>query len=272
MFSIGEFSRVSGIPVRTLRFYHEQRVLVPAAVDAQTNYRSYDQHNFDVARVIVALRRLEFSLDDIREILADCDDDRDVLVHLEQQRESLTKRLEHYSNIVRQIDDLIHQQRHAREEEQMNAAAYEIVERDLEPMLVAGIRMCGRYSECGKGFATLGRRLGRHIAGKPFCLIYDGEYREEDANFEPCMPIRKRVAADGVSVHELPGGRCVSLMYRGPYDEMGRSYARALEYAKQEGYEVQLPTREVYHKGPGMIFRGNPKKYVTEIQLPVTKS
>ena len=27
--------------------------------------------------------------------------------------------------------------------------------------------------------------------------------------------------------------------------------------------------REVYLKGPGMIFKGNPKNYLTEIQLPV---
>jgi len=26
---------------------------------------------------------------------------------------------------------------------------------------------------------------------------------------------------------------------------------------------------EVYLKGPGMIFRGNPRKYLTEIQVPV---
>jgi hypothetical protein len=27
------------------------------------------------------------------------------------------------------------------------------------------------------------------------------------------------------------------------------------------------PPREVYVKGPGMIFKGNPKNYLTEIQL-----
>ena len=29
-----------------------------------------------------------------------------------------------------------------------------------------------------------------------------------------------------------------------------------------------LPTREVYVKGPGLIFKGNPKNYLMEIQLP----
>ena len=32
-----------------------------------------------------------------------------------------------------------------------------------------------------------------------------------------------------------------------------------------------LPTREVYHKGPGMFFRGNPQKYLTEIQFPLAE-
>lgn len=56
MFSIGEFSTVSGIPVRTLRFYHEVGLLVPASVDSQTNYRRYDERNLEMAKVIVALR------------------------------------------------------------------------------------------------------------------------------------------------------------------------------------------------------------------------
>lgn len=32
---------------------------------------------------------------------------------------------------------------------------------------------------------------------------------------------------------------------------------------------VTLPTREIYHQRPGMIFQGNPNKYPTEIQFPL---
>jgi effector-binding domain-containing protein len=111
--------------------------------------------------------------------------------------------------------------------------------------------------------------LSRYIAGKPLCLFYDGEYREGDANFEPCMPLKKAVEADGIVVRELPAARCVTLVHRGPYEELRNSYARLMKYVKQRGYKISLPTREVYLKGPGMIFRGNPKKYLTEIQLPI---
>jgi DNA-binding transcriptional MerR regulator/DNA gyrase inhibitor GyrI len=272
MLSIGEFSLASGIPVRTLRFYHDEGLLVPAAVDPQNNYRRYDERNLDLARVIVALRGLEFSLDDIREMLAGCTEDADVLVHLERQKQALAERMKHYQDIVRQIDQVIQSQREAREADAMTTSTFEIQERQLEPMLVAGVRMNGRYSEIGRGLGLLCKKLGRHAAGKPMCLYYDGEYREEDANFEPCVPLRKKVEADGISVRELPGGRAVTLVHRGPYEELSRSYARIFKYAQEHGYKVELPTREVYLKGPGMIFRGNPRKYLTEIQLLVTKA
>jgi effector-binding domain-containing protein len=252
-----------------LRFYHERRLLVPSAVDRETGYRSYDAANIERARVIVALRDMEFSLDDICEILAGCQEDTDVIGHLECQRESLARRLSHLGRVVEQIDAIVHAERDARETETMTKSNFEVEEKQVGPQLVAGIRMKGRYREIGSTFGRLGKCVGRYIAGKPLCLYYDGEYREEDADFEPCFPIKKRVEMDGVEVKELPSVRAVTLVHRGPYEELGRSYARAFKYAKERGYEVTTPTREVYLKGPGMIFRGNPKKYLTEIQLPI---
>jgi effector-binding domain-containing protein len=102
-------------------------------------------------------------------------------------------------------------------------------------------------------------------------LHYDHEYRENDADFEACMPIRQGASTAEINVRELPGGRYVTLLHHGPYEELGRSYAKILEYVKQKNYQIATPTREVYLKGPGMIFRGNPKKYLTEIQMLVEK-
>ncbi|MEX2120445.1 MAG: MerR family DNA-binding transcriptional regulator [Pirellulales bacterium] len=38
-FSIGEFSKITGLTVKTLRFYHEQGLLVPSCVGEETGYR-----------------------------------------------------------------------------------------------------------------------------------------------------------------------------------------------------------------------------------------
>ena len=54
----------------------------------------------------------------------------------------------------------------------MKDQTFEVEEKTVDSMLIAGVRMRGRYSECGKGFAQIGRRYGRHICGKAF-LLYE---------------------------------------------------------------------------------------------------
>src|SRR2546427_4570826 len=213
------------------------------------------------------LRAMEFSLEDIAVVLGECTDEADVLNYLERQREVLQQRIREDRDIVRSLSEIIAREREARQI--LEDSSFAVEERTLEEMLIAGLRMKGKYSDCGTGFARLGKAVGRYICGKPLCLYYDGEYREDDADFEPCFPIRKAVSVDGVLIHTLPGGRCLTLIHRGPYDQLGRSYARILKQVDERKQKIDLPTREVYLKGPGMIFKGNPKNYLTEIQLPV---
>jgi DNA-binding transcriptional MerR regulator/effector-binding domain-containing protein len=269
-YSIGEFSQVTGLSVKTLRFYHEKGILIPSSVDEATGYRFYDATKVEKARVIMRLRQMEFSIEDIAAVLGECGDEADILNYLERQKNVLQQRIQEDRDIVRSLNEIISKERAARQI--LEAGSFAVEEKTFEPMLIAGIRMKGKYSDCGAGFARLGKAVGRYICGKPLNLYYDGEYREDDANFEPCFPIRKEVAVDGVSIRTLPGGRGLTLMHRGPYDQLGRSYAKILQQANERKLQLALPTREVYVKGPGMIFKGNPKNYLTEIQLPLKTS
>jgi len=267
VFSIGEFSKITGLTVKTLRFYHDKGLLGPALVDDQTGYRYYDVRQIDKARIITQLRALEFSLEQIGVILADAEDEADILDFLEKQRLVIEERVRRYQGIAGSLETILRNEREARMAVQNSK--FEVEEKQLDTVLIAGVRMKGRYSECGKGFAQIGKALGRYISGKCFLLHYDTEYREDDADFEACMPLKQKRPAPGIDVRELAGGRCVALLHKGPYQELGRSYAKILAYVKANGYEVVTPTREIYQKGPGMIFRGNPKNYLTEIQMLV---
>jgi len=267
-FSIGEFSKVTGLSVKTLRFYQEKGILSPSRVYEESGYRYYDPTKVDRARVIVQLRTMEFSLEEISVILQECEDERDILAALQQKKAQIKQRIRQDREVAACLDRIIRMEREAQRLAEQSTFAVE--NKSLEPMLMAGVRMKGKYSDCGQGFSKIARAFGRHRAGKCFCLYYDGEYREEDADFEACFPLHKEVTAEGISVRLLPGGRVLSLVHQGPYDQLGRSYARILRHAKERKLEIQLPTREVYLKGPGMIFKGNPKNYLTEIQLPFT--
>jgi DNA-binding transcriptional MerR regulator/effector-binding domain-containing protein len=265
VFSIGEFSKITGLSIKTLRFYHEQGLLAPTLVDEQTGYRYYDHGRVEKARTIAQLRSLEFSLNDIRDMLAASDDEADILDCLERQKRSIEAKYRQYRTVLSSLEQFIHNEREARST--MQNSTFSVEEKDLDTLLIAAVHMKGKYSDCGKGFARIGRSLGRHVSGKCFLLHHDSEFKEDDADFEACMSVRKGKAAEGISIRELAGGRCVALLHRGPYDQMGRSYEKILSYIKSKGYEVSLPTREVYIKGPGMIFKGNPKNYLTEIQM-----
>jgi effector-binding domain-containing protein len=151
----------------------------------------------------------------------------------------------------------------------MSTTRHQIEERELPAQLVGGIRTRGRYADCAGVFRQLGRKLGRHIGGKAMMLCYDEEFREDDADFEPCMPLKRAVEVEGVEVRELPAGRCISLVHHGPYETLTRSYSQLLEYAAEKGLQLQVPSREVYLKGPGLIFKGNPKNYLTELQFMI---
>jgi DNA-binding transcriptional MerR regulator len=266
-FTIGEFSRITGLSIKTLRFYDEKSLLPPAAVDDASGYRYYDASSLERARIITRLRELQFPLQDIAAVLAECSDDAQLIVHFQQRLKVIQERLRADQRTAKALEAAIAGEAEAAA---LTAAGkFKVEERKVEPLLVAGFRMQGRYSDCGKGFKTIARAMGRHLAGKPLCLYYDSEFKEEDADIEPCFPLRSVAAVPaGISVRTLPEIHCLTLIHQGPWPQLGRSYRIILAELHRRGLPAFLPTRECYLKGPGMIFKGNPRNYLTEIQIP----
>ncbi len=71
MLRIGDFSTLSQVTIKTLRYYDEQGLLRPAHVDAVTGYRYYAVSQLPRLHRILALRDLGFSLDQIGSVLND---------------------------------------------------------------------------------------------------------------------------------------------------------------------------------------------------------
>ena len=69
MFSIGEFARLGGVSVRTLRHYDEIGLLPPATVDPDTGYRGYLAPQLTQLNRIMALKELGLSLTQTRRLL-----------------------------------------------------------------------------------------------------------------------------------------------------------------------------------------------------------
>ena len=69
MLKIGEFSKLSRVSVRMLRYYDEIGLLKPAEIDRFTDYRYYREDQLPTAGRVAALKDLGFSLADIVRIL-----------------------------------------------------------------------------------------------------------------------------------------------------------------------------------------------------------
>lgn len=265
MYTIRECSRITSLSIKALRIYHEKGLLIPAVVDRATGYRYYSSENIQKAQVIRQLRDMQFGLDDIKGLLEAGTDEEAVFACLEKQKQAMRARMEESKAIIQALDTILEAEKEA--QTIMEQQQFEVLEQTVDEMLIAGIRYKGKYCECGEKFGALFRKMGGNAAGKPMNLYYDGEYKEEDADIESCIPIKKEKAVEGIDIRPLPGGKCLSLLHKGPYEELGRSYEKLFNYIKEKGYKTALPSREIYLKGPGMFFRGNPKKYITEIQV-----
>lgn len=68
MLKIGDFSKLSHLTVKALRFYEKEGLLVPASIDEWTGYRFYETSQLEDAAKIKAYRQLGlFSVFIIRE-------------------------------------------------------------------------------------------------------------------------------------------------------------------------------------------------------------
>ena len=74
MLKIGDFSKLSRVSIRMLRYYDEIGLLKPAETDRFTDYRYYSESQLPTVCRITALRDMGFKLAEVSAILAEYDD------------------------------------------------------------------------------------------------------------------------------------------------------------------------------------------------------
>ena len=97
MLAVSEVSRLTGVSVRTLRYYDEIGLLPPTEV-TQAGYRLYDEDALHRLQCILLYRELEFPLREISEIMGGSD--FDMISALERQIELLQKKKTHIQNLI----------------------------------------------------------------------------------------------------------------------------------------------------------------------------
>jgi DNA-binding transcriptional MerR regulator len=146
---IGRFARLTGLSIKALRHYDELGLLPPAAVEAETGYRSYSTEQVERAETIRLLRQLELPLDDISALLATEDPVRVRSLLLDHQRRT-----------------------------SMRTAELKWVLQRLQPLLDGKEPIMGTHAQALD--AETHRRLGIDLFNKTWTLLEKEERTQDD--------------------------------------------------------------------------------------------
>ena len=102
---IKEFAAFTGVSVRTLHYYDEIGLLLPAVVDRYTGYRFYDENSLLRMQEILFYRELDFSLKSIGEILSSPNYDKSKA--LKEQKQLLILKKERLERLISAIDGAV---------------------------------------------------------------------------------------------------------------------------------------------------------------------
>jgi DNA-binding transcriptional MerR regulator len=67
LYKIGDFSKEVNLPVKTLRYYDEINLFKPIEVDLFTGYRYYSDEQINDLKIILMLKEVGFTLEEIKE-------------------------------------------------------------------------------------------------------------------------------------------------------------------------------------------------------------
>ena len=271
MFKIGDFSRLSRISVKALRYYDEIGLLKPVKVDQFTGYRYYSADQLPRLNYIVALKNMGLSLEEVATLIKNDltpSQMRELFIlkkgELQQRVSEEQRRLEQVEKLLKQI------------EKEGAMPDYQITIKKVEPQLIASIRdVLSTYGDIGQLYGEIFKYLGKKWVFKPagpvMLICHDGEYKESDVDVEAVVPIGKKISgSDRVKVYELPGlEQAACTVYKGAYEGINEAYNALMAWIESNGYQITGPDRELYFTDPRKV--KDPSENVTEIQFPVKK-
>lgn len=262
MLKIGEFSKLSHLTVKALRFYEKERILMPASIDEWTGYRFYDTGQLADAARIKAYRQLGLAIEEIKAIESGAD-----------KKLVFSAKAEMLSAQIADIEARLSIINHILEDDDMK---YQVTVKTIPETTVYYAEFKVRdFSEMMQIIPQLGEEClelnpGIRCAEPPyeFCEYLDDEHKEKDILIRHNEAVdRIGNANDRIRFKKLPSAKVLSIFHKGPYEDIGEAYAYIMKYADENGYIPSGLARECYIDG--IWNKESPADWLTEIQLPI---
>jgi DNA-binding transcriptional MerR regulator/effector-binding domain-containing protein len=245
--SIGAFSRLTHLSIKTLRYYHQVGLLEPAVVDPDSGYRYYRPGQAHSAQLVRRFRDLGLPVADVKALLAAPDlTARDAILadHLDRMREQLRQTEAAVDSLRRMLEGrptvTAIEERLLEGGPTISVAAY-VTSEDVVSWFWDALAKL-RATALAAGLEQTGPTGG----------LYDDELFTQDAGHARVyLPVRDSPALSATGARwELPTGRFAVAVHAGPHSDVDRTYAALGTYADAHGRDGSGPVRERYLTDP----------------------
>ena len=265
--TVGDFSRMTHLSVKTLRHYHEVGLLEPAEVNPGTGYRYYRHEQVPTAQVIRRLRDLEMPVAEVKAVLA-ADDltARNALIathldRLEAELAATRSAVDSLRNLLRSPE---------------TAAPIELRTVPASPAI--GIRADVHREDLlvwwrgtlGELHATVSAQHLRQTG--PSGGLYTSELiQQEYGEAIVFIPVEGHVRAIGrIEPFEVPAAELAIIKHHGALDDIDLTYADLGRYTTRHEISVDGPLREYYLRDA--FDNPDPTQWVTELGWPIFRA
>ena len=262
MLKISEFSKLSHLTVKALRFYEKEGLLKPSSVDEWSGYRFYETSQLEIAAKIKSYRQLDLSIEEIKSVFSGAD----VKVILREKLKSLAKEKKMIESRLSIINSIL-------EDKEMK---YQVTEKVISEKIVYTVEtVLKTYSDIMQWIPYVGEeclKLNPNMKCTDpqyeFCEYLDGEYKETDIRVrhnEALTTFGKE--NETIKFKTLPETKVLSIYHKGSYTNISEAYAFLMKYAEQNGYKANGLARECYIDG--IWNKESEEDWLTEVQLPI---
>ena len=264
LYKIGMFAAMNHMTVKTLRFYEEQGLLMPALIHPETGYRYYTLSQMAVPHQISALKQAGFTLEEIAHINAGADEEA---VLLKKKAELLAK----IADLTRQIAVV-----NGYLSKKKTGLSAPVLIKTIPQTTVAFMRirlesydgLFDRMPEMG----ALMKKAGCECALPEYCFTAYPEagYKDADILVDICESVVAAKKENGnLRFKTLPEIQAACVFHKGSYRTFAESYETVLRYIEENGYEIAGEIRESYIDG--VWNKDDESLWLSEIQVPVRK-
>jgi len=269
LLQIGEFARLTGLPVRTVRYYGDIGLLPPAQVDSTSGYRRYGLDQVGRASRLMTLKDIGLSLEEIRLVLDDQLTDHAF-------RDLLAARVSDLASQANQIGEQLQraQVQLQQMEQRLETPMRDVTVKTTDRTTIAFVRdQIGGIEEIAPMFPRLFSAVDPAEAVGPAANIY--HYFADDGSsidIEAAIPVDDDFdAAEPAATRVIEPVQVASLTHHGAFNRLHEAHAELLEWVEANGYVVSGPSYEWNLVCEPPVTQDN-ESYVTEIQVEVTKA